>query len=311
MKKAISSFALTILLTACKSTPPPPHIALEKENLKIVTSIKTIESSPEGKQKVDKARYLARHLMGTEQQQKLINNLKGEITEWDYTNTAISFVASSAITGKSLSRQGSSTALRVHAALDVIDFFFDGSKDGIGQMWLPKEVDGQQIKSAEHATKEAERLSIEAISKSLTSLGYSIPQYVGTITQGRIKVYTSKLTIPLETNQFPLQTQHLTVLQLVMDYEDVKAPSLLDELALGFTPAYRSSIAGHQIILMGGDQFDANGSLIMEKSETGQEFPSPKQELWMTSIGREFFRRVSNELLWIQGKDKMSNRTLV
>ncbi|APD91580.1 hypothetical protein BM524_18245 [Alteromonas mediterranea] len=311
MKKLLYCFVVTTFLTACESTPPPPHLALEKENISKVTPIASLESKAENKQKIDKVRYLARHLMGVEQQELFINNLQQKITEWDYSNTTIGFLASSAITGNPLSSHGLSTANQVEAALNIISYFADGSKDVIGQMWLPREVDGVEITSEDQATKEAERLSLNAIAFSLDKLGYSKPKYVGTLKEGAIKLYTAELINKYPNPKFPLQPENLTVLQLVMAYDEVKSPKQFDKLALGFTPAYQSTIAGHQIILMGGEKFDSEGNLVMATSESGQKFPEPKQDLWMTSIGREFFRKVSSQIPWIQGKDLIGNRALV
>lgn len=304
------AIALTLSLSACNSTPKDPVDEAEKLSLNQTTDISAIEATPEGAQKVNSTRYLARNLMGVEEREKLRNKIAQEAPSWGIRNTTIGFIGSAALTGNPMSVEGGMTTVAITAALDVASYIWDGSLDIVGQMWLPKEVNGVTIESPEQAKVIASQLTVEAIRKAYQKLGYDF-EFTGTLKNGYQKLYSGTLREDANTTDVPYKPKYIVAIFTQTEYEAMDSVDPVEELSLGFTPAYRSSPAGHQITILGEHKTDANGNVVMTKSEDGYDVVAVQKLLWKTAVGRELYREISKEIPWITGNDTNFNRYVV
>jgi len=304
------AIATTLVLTACKSTPADPSIEAERNSLNQVTLVTEIEATAEGSQAINSTRYLARNLMSTEDREELRKKIASEAPGWNPANATIGFIGSAALTGNPFSVEGGTTSVSIKAALDLASYVFDGAHEKIGQMWLPKNVNGITIESPEQAKSIAEQLTVDALNKAYDKLGYDL-HYSGTMQNGYNKLYSGVLRDNSQATALPKKPKHIVAILTTLEYKEVDKVDPVEALALGFTPAYHSSPAGHQITILGGHKTDANGNVEMMKSEDGHDVVSVQKSLWQTATGRNLYREISKELPWVQGDDSMNNRYVV
>lgn len=306
----ILAFITAITLVACSSTPVDPNVAAERNLLKQTTKVSEITSTKEGKQYIDSTRYLARNLMGTDDRKELAKIILKESPDWVIAEPLAGFAAASVLTDNPFSHEGSLTAVTVTAALEFATYIFDGSKDAVATLWLPKTVNGVTIKSASQAKEIGLELTKDALTKAFDKRGYDI-RFAGTLNDGINKVYTGELRADYQNTSTPSQPKYIMAMATVFDYIEIEENDPVEQLALGFTPAYRSTEAGHQITILGGHRLDDNGKIVMDPLDEGTEVVSPNQNLWATALGRDLFRDISKDLPWVQGYDQFNKRFVV
>ncbi|MDI4651614.1 MULTISPECIES: hypothetical protein [Pseudoalteromonas] len=312
MKKltATLGIAIALSLSACKSTPVDPAKLAEKESLSKVTLVKDIEVTPTGSERINKTRYLARNLMGTKDRKELAQRIANESPGWNVAEPTIGFIGAAALTGNPMSLEGSSQAVTIGAALDMASYIFDGSKEKIGQIWLPSEVNGKTIDTPEQAKTIAVELTFEALKTAFSNHGYDIKES-GTMSKGYNLIYSGTLRPDANTSDFPNKPKHILAIVTSIDYQKIETIDPIEALSLGFKPAYRSSPAGHQITILGGHKVDENGQTLTATTESGHEIVDVQEVLWQKAIGRSLYRDISKEIPWVQGDDSYGNRYVV
>ena len=321
----VAMAALTMNLMACKSTPVDPVIQAESILLDDITPTEALESTKQGKEQLDKVRYMAQNLMGYGDRKEFTKSLRDEVVEWSPLNTSIGFAASSAITGNPFSVEGSGTAVAVTFALEAVSFIFDGAAETISQMWLPREVDGKEITSTLMAQDVALAQTLSVLEATMAKFGYELSP-IGIMAAGSIGEGTEGLredvhmmnavvtdttrAVFKENKPYPYAPERLLLVVGDFPYKKVEKPDPLTALVLGFEPAYESRYAGASIKMFGGVKKDSSGAVIRTKV-AGVEVEEAEIDLWMTSYGRDINRDISSQMPWVQGEDENSRRAIV
>jgi hypothetical protein len=322
---AVAIATLSISLTACKSTPVDPIVKAERSLEKDVTPVEALETTAKGKEKLDKARYMAKNLMGYEDRIEFTKSLKDEVVGWSPLNTSIGFAASAAITGNPFSVEGSGTAVGVTFALDALSFIFDGAAERIGQMWIPAEINGQKITSELMAQDAAYEQTMLVVEKTMAKFGYELvpvgmvtAESIGKGTEGLREgshlvdaVVTDATREVFNANKpYPYAPERLLLMVSDAPYKKIEKPDPLTALVLGFEPAYESRHMGATIKIFGGIKKDASGNVVRTKAGD-VEFDDANRELWMTSFGRDIYREISSQMPWVQGEDESYRRAIM
>jgi hypothetical protein len=321
----VAMASLTMNLMACKSTPVDPVIQAESILLDDITPTEALESTKQGKEQLDKVRYMAQNLMGYGDRKEFTKSLSDEVEGWSPLNTSIGFAASSAITGNPFSVEGSGTAVAVTFALEAVSFIFDGAAEEISQMWLPSEVGGREITSTLMAQDVALEQTLRVLETTMTKFGYELSP-IGIMAAGSIGEGTEGLregvhmmnavvtdatrAVFKENKPYPYAPERLLLIVGDFPYKKVEKPDPLTALVLGFEPAYESRYAGASIKMFGGVKKDLSGAVI--RTKVGNiEFDDAERDLWMTSYGRDINRDISSQMPWVQGEDENSRRAIV
>lgn len=310
LKSIASTIIATLVLAGCNSTPLTQNELMERELLNKVTPVESIIQTPEGLERINKTRYLARNLMGSEDRKNLTTTLQSEAVRWDPTAPAIGFLGSAVLTGNPFSLEGSSKAIRIGTIVKVADMFFDGSIDVIGQSWLPDTYNNTPIETAEEANQIAIKTSIEAVLNTLQKEGYTA-NHLGTFdTDGLVQLVTATLNEQQELST-PAKPENIVVLVTIVGYKAIEAEDYLETLSLGFRPAFTSHQAGHQIHILGGSRFDENNNVVMETTPSGFSIVEAQSNINNTALGRTFLRDISNQIPWVQGSNTVKGRYVV
>jgi hypothetical protein len=324
MKKTIFIVALVSLgLSACKSTPVDPAYQKELVLQNDVTSTEVLESTPQGKERLDKVRFMSQNLMSYSDRKEFKKGLEGEVASWNPTNTALGFAASSAITGNPFSTRGSATAVSVTFALNALSFVLDGSAEKISQLWLPARVDGVEITSELMAQEVAFQQVEDVLENTVLSFGYEL-QYLGSISKevdgekvanSRGHIYNAVVTDATRevfdaNKDYPHAPERLMFLVGDHPYKKIEKPDPLQTLVLGFEPAYESLHNGASITILGGTKKDENGNPVV-KTVQGFSYNHVELDLWMSALGRDMYRVISGQMPWVQGEDENNRRLIV
>lgn len=306
MKNLFNTIAIVSILTlsACKSTPEDPKWASE-----VNADLNVIEVSHENSQEIQKVQYLARNLMSAKSQQYYRNNMLEEVSEWDMTSVSAGFIGSALLTGNPFSSSGVSTAAGISIALGVLTFFADGSADDISQIWMPSvSKDGEEL-TVETATYEA-RVSVDkALVESYKELGMELTCFSMCDVVNAYRIYTAKLSPELilsyQNKGYSYVPKIIQVRAFLYDLKQITNEDVVETLALGFKPGFRSGRYSFILDMQGDVVYDAAGEpIVVEFTDgTGLRSYAGLKPLVKTQLGREIMRKFTSKVAWIYGSD--------
>jgi hypothetical protein len=303
--------ALTLIyITGCKSTDP----IWDAEQEITTNEIEFDDFDKQQVEEAEKAEYLARYLMSSEERAKLTNTLMEKASTWDHTSVSAGFFGSAILTGNPFSSGGSAMAGGIMMGLDIITAFMpDGSLDDTGRFWLPAEVDGVKL-TEKQASFIAREKMINALLATYSEFGIELTCVsfcVGPEAKGE-RLYRADLTQSQVDGikakfGYTYVPRTIQVFASLQDMFTIKNEDKLESLALGFKPSFVSGSNGFQVKAYGDYVVKSNGDPVMQTKFEGyldqSTYLKPLFVLAGARIGRDIERSLSRKIPWIKGTD--------
>jgi hypothetical protein len=310
MLKKILPIALICIsgLSSCKSTDP----IWDAEQEITTNEIEFDDFDKQQLEEAEKAEYLARYLMSSEERAKLTNTLMEKASTWDHTSVSAGFLGSAILTGNPFSSGGGAMAGGIMMGLDIITaFMLDGSIDDTGRFWLPAEVDGVKL-TEKQASLIAREKMINALLATYREFGIELTCVsfcVGPEAKGE-RLYRADLTQSQVDGikakfGYTYVPRTIQVFAYLQDMFTIKHEDKLESLALGFKPSFVSSSNGFQVKTYGDYVVKPNGEPEMQTKFKGNidqsTYLKPLFVLAGARIGRDIERSLSRKIPWVKG----------
>jgi hypothetical protein len=298
-------------LIGCKSTDPAWQAERDLER-------NEIEASELNKEELDKVTYLAKNLLGGKDRAKLKSRLLEEARNWDYTNQAIGFVGSSALTSNPFSTSGVKTAATLSMAMDAVDFIFDGSADDIAQAFFPETDEQGNVMTLEQADMFARKKANQAAIETYKEYGIDLKCIAFCDVDDERRFYRADIT-QSEVDALKLKYGYKYVpstFQLIINITgllEVKNADKLRQLALGFKPKFISGYNHFKFVPYADLYLDENGKEEVTEFEGNPKnlFYSAKRKMVGTQFGRDLLKSYSTKFAIVLGTDDIANKYVV
>jgi len=302
--KTTSFICLTIAclsLLGCKATSPDWDKDKDIEH--------NVINSPKIEERIEKAEYLARSMIGVDQRQKYVSNLmKKDVPKWDSTSTMLGFAGASVVSNP-FSSSGASTAAGITMGLDVLSFFADGSADKISQIYVPKTSPSGESFTKESATTYARSQVHKALSEAFDDNGMKLTCYSNCKGDGKYRYYLIELSDTqmnkLKAKGYPFVPREIQVKTFLHELLERKINDPIESLALGFEPGFLSGYGGFNIefgATIRRNFSDEKMEVIYSDFE-GLKGYKMKHPLEKTQLGRDLLRSFTKRVPWVYSND--------
>ncbi|MBF0471835.1 MAG: hypothetical protein HQL48_10735 [Gammaproteobacteria bacterium] len=296
--RLIGLLVFFVTLSGCASSPYYQEISYKPPTIEI--------SDEQEKQNVS---YLARYMMSRNSRRAFVAQLQAEerqrlasLKSWGDTGVEVA-MATDVVTGELLNTTGQnlgSAMVGVGVGLELLDSVFSqmADFDQVSQGFLPAEVNGEAILTAERASQVMMGQVQMRLERFAAEKGFHLSCIGGCTADMRYYQLRSATPETLATYHYnPATDDRLQQLGnrdlfAVINLSRMR-PTEQDPLrdrALGFTPAWETPTGNTFVVrLFAGAKTGADGEPLVYRNEAGVLDMSVGRNLVATQLGREFF----------------------
>ncbi len=309
MNKQINNYLKTIflmgILIGAQACAPKSLILKDRDQ-----KIESIELERRGSESLAVS-YLAKELVSKEKQQITANHFSK--TEKVKTWSASDYAISGKMIGDALAGSfGSATGDLLGSAIFAISLFGpDGSQDWIDRVFIPAEIDGKKIESAEDAKQwvfDAIQSKVERISQE-NDWGYQCIEYCN----------NNNAIYELSINSYPEKSlyrpEKIYVYTYIRGSLQKAKPDLLRDAATSFPVAWEDGKDAYFLIrLFSEPELGSDGNLLLERVENershldGAEWITSATNVEIASIGHYILNSLYDSSYFLKGYNSAALR---
>jgi hypothetical protein len=251
-----------------------------------------------------KINYLARYLMEGDDRDELTAEVsQSEIVQrWGALEySTASSMATDAVVGDLGSPLGRDIGGTVLVAGMVLGEIFDGSMDNVSQAWLPEEIDGQTLDTAEAANDFLVKHTYQKAKALAEKLAWSFECVFNCDGMNQIFLISRPKTDNTQ-RQYIYVPEHIVVVTNIVPVEPVKPDDPISAL-LNLPVKWRTPVGdSYRFHLYADPIFNDDGSMkVLTNEETGISYPAVNRRVITTHLGRDILRFVHDTELTLMG----------